>query len=74
MSKRSDYIHANYSLSCAAGIWTARSPYDEIDGPGFGPISGPNRAEVVREARCRWGHFNFDDEARAFDAIFKVIP
>ena len=60
--KRIAYIKSNYSLTLVDGIWVAKSPYSEI--------KGADHVRVRFEARCRWGHFNFEDEARAFAEIF----
>lgn len=65
MSYRAEYIRRHYSLTCEDGVWVARM------GGGFSVISGPDRERVVREARCRWGHFNFQDEVDAFNEIFR---
>lgn len=35
-----------------------------------GRIHGASRDEVCREARGRWGHFNYQSEAEEFGRIF----
>jgi len=60
--QRVKYIRANYSLrEGAEGGWIATGP---------SMICGFDRAAVIRLARAKWGHFNFEDEAEAFDEIF----
>jgi len=61
-NNRAAYIRAHYALSQSGAQWVAAS--------GTDTISGADRADVCRLARCRWGHFNFRDEARAFNEIF----
>jgi len=62
MSKRADYVRKAYTLRFENGQWVARSP--------FVTIASHDRAEVVRKARANFGHFNFEDEARAFNETF----
>lgn len=59
---RADYIRHNYRLEQTPSGWRASSP--------IGTLEHADRERVVREARARWGHFNFADEARAFGEIF----
>ena len=66
MTKRAEYIRENYTLTFD-GEWVATNYFR---GSVFAEIRGADRADVCRKARCRWGHFNFADEARAFDKIF----
>lgn len=60
---RADYIRRNYRLEQTARGWRASSP--------IGTLEHADRERVVREAGARWGHFNFADEARAFDEVFR---
>jgi hypothetical protein len=62
-SRRAAYIRQSFSLRCEAGVWVARSAWGSS-------ISSDDLAAVVSQARRRWGHFNFEDEARAFAEIF----
>lgn len=62
------YIRKHYALNPTPSGWEAVSTSDT--GPAM-TISGPERAGVVRTARCQWGHFNFADEADAFFEIFR---
>lgn len=64
MSKRAEYVRKAYTLRFENGQWVARGP--------FTTIAGKDRAWVVRKFRAQCGHFNFDDEARAFDETFGV--
>ena len=68
ISRRAQYILDNYRFEQQPdGRWRAVTFYQ---GRIFGEIIGPDREAVRREARCRWGHFNFEDEAEAFARIF----
>lgn len=77
MSKRAEYIKTHYSLRPLADtLLPKRQGWQAIaykrDGRTIDDqIVGLDRSEVCREARCRWGHFNFEDEARAFGEIFR---
>lgn len=67
-SERAQYIASNYSLTKAAdGRWHALNLYQ---GRVWGEFFG-TREEVIRNARCQWGHFNFEDEAAEFNRIFR---
>lgn len=70
LSTRAQWIKANYSLTQQAdGQWVA-----EVKGCEWSEhrrIVGADRAKVVREFSCRWGHFNYQDEAAAFYEIFR---
>lgn len=68
MSDRAAYIRANYSLEQTATGWRAVSLYQ---GRVFSEIVAASRETVTHNARCRWGHFNYSDECRAFDEIFR---
>jgi hypothetical protein len=73
-SHRRKYIREHYSLQQnECNQWVAMMRHQNIVGPVLfveeNKIIG-NRNDVVFEARCRWGHFNFDDETEEFDGIF----
>lgn len=69
-SARARYVLVHYEFWCepVTNIWRAINR----DGPGgiLTMIAGPDRAAVRARARALWGHFNFDDEAQAFDSVF----
>lgn len=71
MSKRAEYILQHFQLRPTSrgfeAIWS------NPDGSVFARIEGANRDDVVRRARCRWGHFNFADEYEAFCEIFPPV-
>ena len=67
MSEREQYIRDNYSLTPTADGWRAENRYK---GNVVSAFENKDKAEVIRRARCYWGHFNFEDEGRAFEAIF----
>lgn len=64
---RAQYILNNYRLEQTAEGWRAVSLYQ---GRVYSTIERSTREETCRKARCEWGHFNFEDEARAFATIF----
>lgn len=64
--RREQYIRANFRLHETSQGW--RAIYF-----GVAQIDGATKKEVVNQARARWGHFNFSDEARAFNEIFPVV-
>lgn len=67
VSPRARYILQNYSLvQLADGTWSARSFYK---GALRSEFTGP-REQVTFDASRHWGHFNFGDEARAFNRVF----
>lgn len=73
MTDRRDYIRRTYRLETivdASQVRGYRAVYQRPDGSVFSSIEGTSRVEVVRIARCRWGHFNFNDEAEAFAEVF----
>lgn len=66
-TKRAESIKANYRFektqtgyrfTVAGCEWSSKRV-----------IEGADRETVAREARCHWGHFNFEDEARAFAEV-----
>ena len=60
---RREYIRANFSLTQNDDMaWVAESRWTRI--------VGSDRGAVIAEARRRFGHFNFDDEAEEFSRIF----
>jgi len=61
-TKRTTYIAKNYSLTQRDGLWVGRSHGSEI--------VSESKGRVIFEARRQWGHFNYQDEADAFGAIF----
>lgn len=65
---RQQYILKTFSLTQKDGTWVAR--WANKDGTDFARIEGADKSRVVNEARCRWGHMNFSDEAIAFATIF----
>lgn len=68
--KRVAYIQSHYAINQTPEGWEAVS--FKADGVTRDSVhSAATRAEVCRLARCWWGHFNFEDEAEAFSAIFK---
>lgn len=75
MTNRAKWVKDHYELATIDGGFEARSyGLDPQDGrrPEIADrIAGADRAEVCRAARCRWGHFNFTDEAEAFSRIFR---
>ena len=65
---RTQYIEENYSIKqLPSGEWEALNLYQ---GRVAHRIAGFDRDRVVYEASCRWGHFNFQDEADTFYRIF----
>jgi hypothetical protein len=78
-STRAKYVREHYRLERTPDGWRAVSEHGGINSQTGEPwssyteITGPDRDKVVREARCRWGHFNFEDEARAFNAVFTTV-
>ncbi len=67
MTKRADSIRAKYRLEQDGDTWRAVSLFR---GEVFSTIEDNDRDTVVRKARREWGHFNFRDEAVAFNEIF----
>ena len=68
ISPRALYVHRNHSLTQTATGWRA-----EVTGCEWSKdrvVEGPDKAAVISKFRALWGHFNFDDEARAFGQIF----
>jgi hypothetical protein len=63
--KRREYIRGHYSLrQLGNGVWLAVSCHggtlpDGVRWKSEEKYSGESRDDVVRAARCRWGHFNF---------------
>jgi hypothetical protein len=74
---RARYIREHYRLEQTGGVWRAVSEHGGVHAQtgktwhSRDVIEGPDRGEVTRQARCRWGHFNFEDEAQAFAEIFR---
>lgn len=76
MTPRAQSVLDHHRLERTPDGWRATCDYSGTD-PQTGrawrrcvTIEGPDRAVVVRQARCEWAHFNFEDECRAFDTIF----
>lgn len=67
MTKRAQYIKDSFRLYQTDNGYRAVSLYK---GREFSFVEGPVRAEVIREARRQWGHFNYGDEAEAFAEVF----
>jgi hypothetical protein len=67
-NQRIAYIRSHYKLEQVPGGWRAQSL--RTDGTVFAEYTRPTRDAVCYTARCQWGHFNFEDEARAFKEIF----
>lgn len=67
VSRRAQWILDNYRLEQTAAGWRAVTFYG---GKVFAEYIRPTREEVIRLARCQWSHFNFEDEAEAFNSIF----
>lgn len=67
-AERAQYIRDNYFLRETGEGFEAVAMYR---GAVVSRYSGPDRREVCRLARLNWGHFNFEDEARAFAEIFR---
>lgn len=68
ISPRAVYVHRSYSLTQTPAGWRA-----EVAGCLWSKnrvIEGADKAAVIGKFRALWGHFNFDDEARAFGQIF----
>lgn len=65
---RQQYILKTFSLKQEGNVWVAR--WANKDGTDFARIEGADKSRVVYEARCRWGHVNYQDEAEAFATIF----
>jgi len=68
ISRRAESIRKAFSLRTTATGYEAL--WKRPDGSIFAAITGSSRAVVIRNARCNWGHFNFEDEAEAFAEIF----
>lgn len=68
-TRRAQYVLDNYRLEPYEGGWRALMSWP---GGKWQVIEGANRTEVVNKARSHWGHFNFQDEAEAFDEIFPL--
>lgn len=69
-NERIAYIKKHFSLTNANGEWIAK--YANRDGSTWAESRGADRSKVIRDARARWGHFNYMDEAETFDAIFPI--
>lgn len=65
---RQQYILRCFSLMHNGNCWVAL--WKNLDGTEFARIEGDNKSQVVSQARCRWGHVNYQDEAEAFATIF----
>lgn len=70
-TKRALWVLQNYKLEFIAGSW--RASVKGCEWSEHRVIEGADRAAVVHEFRCRWGHFNHQDEADAFGQIFREI-
>jgi hypothetical protein len=69
-TNRVTYIRKNYTLTqLPGGEWEARAVGCEWSSKAR--IVGSDRTEVCRQFRAYWGHFNYQDEADAFGAIFR---
>jgi len=66
-SRRAQYILDNYRLEQTTEGWRAVTFFR---GKVLSEIVHAQKQETIREARSRWGHFNFSDEAEAFASIF----
>lgn len=67
---RAQYIRDTFSLHQDehSGLWVAE--WFRADGSLFAAKQHADRGALIRHVRADWGHFNFDDEARAFAEIF----
>lgn len=68
LSPRAAFVLANYSLTQTPTGWRA-----EVAGclwSAHRVIEGADKAAVIGKFRAHWGHFNYEDEARAFGQIF----
>lgn len=68
LTPRAKYIIENYRLEQTSDGWRAVSMYA---GKVWSEKFATTREEAVRLARVWWGHFNFQDEAEAFNSIFR---
>ena len=68
ISTRAAYVLANYYFRAIPGGFEAVSLFR---GKIFSRFEGPDADALKRLARCQWGHFNFEDESRAFNTIFR---
>lgn len=68
LSKRAQYIKDHYKLiQKTENLWEAQNIWNDTH---IEKIKGTTKESVCYEARCLWGHFNFEDEAREFSRIF----
>jgi hypothetical protein len=70
-SKRAQWIKANYRFEKTSTGY--RFTVAGCDWSSNRVIEGADREAVEHKARCHWGHFNFEDEARAFREIFEAV-
>lgn len=73
ISCRAEWVRTHYALnshrvSPDRVVWIALS-YGKRR-KIMGRIEGTDRDTVIAEARKWWGHFNYADEAEAFNRIF----
>jgi hypothetical protein len=75
-ASRAQYIRDTYRLEVTKTGWRAVNDASGINRQTgepwrvFATIEGVDRATVIRKARAHWGHFNFEDECRAFNEVF----
>lgn len=66
-SPRAQYVLDTYHLDRTPDGWRA---WNTFEGRVLFEKVAATREEAVHYARCHWGHFNFEDEAEAFNTIF----
>lgn len=71
-AERVQYIRDHFKLSETPSGWEAL--WLRTDGSVFASFKHTDRVEVCYQARHRWGHFNWLDEAEAFAEIFRMYP
>lgn len=70
-AERIAFIQSNYGFRrLPDGRWQFTDRFAADRSWDHAVITGA-REDVHGEARRRWGHFNFEDECRAFEALFK---
>lgn len=68
-SRRARYIADHFALHLRDG-WYVAVKYRHPGRDVAAEFVGSDRAAICSRARREWGHFNYADEAEAFDRIF----
>lgn len=67
MSNRAAAIKSHFILRATTEGFEAL--WLRPDGTVFSRYTNTDRAKLVSTVQCQWGHFNYEDEARAFAEV-----